>query len=590
VTALLADWWAYPSTLRLREIGRDRVSALAPEKRPGRKGLFFSCGVDSLDSLFRLGDEVDDLILVHGFDVPLADRERFAALARQADEIARGCQKRLVVVRTNLREHRGFQKGGWVRNHGAALVAVGALMREEYERLYISASYPSESLEPWGSHPLLDHLWTKGWLDIRHVGDDAWRLEKMDRNRKEERFAKNLVVCWRGKGEPLNCGRCEKCVRNQLGLLMTGHTGGPTNFPNDIDLVEAIDRLPVLANRSSVYTYALNHPALREEVRNAVERLFERSRSNRAEDPGAVASTGTQPGWEQDSLRARIADPVACKRHQAASPDEEEIAAYADALPSVDECRDGTAIVLGMTPELREMAARRFKAVVAVDRSRAAIELYRDWLAAELRAKEKIFSADWMHLRFIDFRGLPPVRAVLGDGIIANLPDIEAHGRFLDLLALRFPEAIMVFRKALAVFDFPDDSTALAKLREDFRLGRIGADAFGLGVRLQAFLHSFYDVDRAILDNRSIFRECARLAEKTDGLTQAEWAAIRPFRFDGPNCLVRREVWEGLLVERGFEFSARTISGKPWSRYYPIYRLKPPGRRSADPETAGRSH
>jgi hypothetical protein len=64
---------------------RVRVAAQRIESGPvgDRLGTFFSGGVDSFYTLLRFGDEITDLILVHGFDIAL----RNAPLRRAASEI-----------------------------------------------------------------------------------------------------------------------------------------------------------------------------------------------------------------------------------------------------------------------------------------------------------------------------------------------------------------------------------------------------------------------------------------------------------------------------------------------------------------------
>src|SRR5271157_130945 len=66
----------------------------------GGVSLFFSSGVDSYYSLIKHRDEIDNLLLVHGFDISLTDTDSFTQVERQAREGARLFGKRLVVVRT----------------------------------------------------------------------------------------------------------------------------------------------------------------------------------------------------------------------------------------------------------------------------------------------------------------------------------------------------------------------------------------------------------------------------------------------------------------------------------------------------------
>jgi len=332
-------------------------------------------------------------------------------------------------------------------------------------------------------------------------------------------------------------------------------------------LAEAVRRLKPLKTLSSVYMEYLEAEDKDPEVAREIEALVERSYRS-----GLSDGNGEPTGWNREIVMARVADPEARKRHGGGSPNAEEIQAYASLLPESTSLGEASALVLGMTPELREMAARRFARVFTVDKSRPAVQVYRNWLPAELRAKEQLFSVDWLEVGFIDWRGLPPVRAILGDGIFGNLPDEAAHRALLRNLRTEFPEAVFVFRKALALPQDPSDEAVLLRLRGEFRAGRIDADGFGFCVRMQGFLNEHFDSECYLLDNEEIFRNCERRFQ--DGFfDQSEIEAIRRFRFNGKNCLLTRDAWEELLVSEGFQFSVTQLEGQPWYPFYPIYRI-----------------
>jgi hypothetical protein len=126
--------------------------------------------------------------------------------------------------------------------------------------------------------------------------------------------------------------------------------------------------------------------------------------------------------WDPITLRARIEDGSGRRRYAGGSPDETEIAAYATALPS--HLQDGTALILGMTPELRRLALRGYRSIVSVDINPQAIALYRDWIEPPDPLRERIVQADWMTLADVVAM---PVQAVLGDGVFGNVLTLDAH-------------------------------------------------------------------------------------------------------------------------------------------------------------------
>ena len=182
--------------------------------------LFFSGGVDSFYSLIKHQDEVENLVLVHGFDVPLADTKAFAPVETQARDVARLFGKRLIVVRTNPHFEQPSVPGGWNMYHGPALAAVAHALAPNHKKIYIASSYSYADLHPWGSHPLLDPLWSSESIQIVHDGGET----RMDKLRLLVQYPEVLVrlrVCWENPGN-YNCGLCEKCVRTMLGLYALG--------------------------------------------------------------------------------------------------------------------------------------------------------------------------------------------------------------------------------------------------------------------------------------------------------------------------------------------------------------------------------
>lgn len=192
--------------------------------RPGgRVGVFFSGGVDSFYSLLRHRDEISDLIFVHGYDVALDNpkmRQQCDGLMRR---IGSALGKRVIQVETNLRPWLDAYAGWGELAHGAALAVVGQLLSGELSKIYIPASYTYETLFPWGSHPLLDPLWSSESLEFVHDGCDVSRSEKVAALSTHEIALDSLRVCWQPTArDTLNCGGCEKCVRTMINLRLAG--------------------------------------------------------------------------------------------------------------------------------------------------------------------------------------------------------------------------------------------------------------------------------------------------------------------------------------------------------------------------------
>lgn len=278
--------------------------------------------------------------------------------------------------------------------------------------------------------------------------------------------------------------------------------------------------------------------------------------------------------WTDDELRARIAVPMGSRpdghgvRHEAGSPNPAEIAAYARLLPR----RRGTAVVLGMTPELRTLALRQFDTVISVDRSAAAISLYRAWVP-DPDGRETVVHGEWADLAALTGG---PVDAVLGDGVVGNVGSVDAIVRLLDLVRDTLaPGGAFVTRNAVVPEGLDPRDVTHARLREAHRAGELDDVEFGFGTRLLGHLTCCYDAGTAVLDNARLFGE----ARADAGYTPAELAAVERFRFGGGTLLLPERRWLDLSADAGYATTRLRLSGRDWYAYYPLYALAVPDPR-----------
>lgn len=281
-----------------------------------------------------------------------------------------------------------------------------------------------------------------------------------------------------------------------------------------------------------------------------------------------------QSYWNEDTLRARIADVGLRKRYPAGSPDAQEIAVYGTSLSQcVDRSRG---VVLGMTPELRSLALSHFQRIVTIDSSAQSIELFRGWIADEAASREKIILASW--LVFLPLLKTP-VSAILGDGIFGNLSNLSEHVLLLEKIkSAMADDGFFVTRKAMIPKNFEISKYSSDAFIARFRSGVIDEAEFGFGMRLLGHYACCYNPDSFILDNQKIFEECDGL-HRNGRLTDGEYDIIQRYFFNGKNCIIPEDVWENLLNEAGFIFEALPCQGKEWYSYYKIYRCQKTAQR-----------
>ena len=203
----------------------------------GRSALLFSGGVDSLASYLRHREEDPLLITIQGWDVTL---DRAAEWAELRDALSRfgddhGLENRFVrsnvlsvVDRLMLLSHyKRYVGEDWYTGvgHGLGLLGLCAPLahRAGVDTLYIAATHAEGFPHPWGSHPDIDGRVRWRGTEVVHDCYDLTRQEKLERIAAHVRESEpDLTIrsCYEpGAG---NCGRCEKCCRTAVGLLLAG--------------------------------------------------------------------------------------------------------------------------------------------------------------------------------------------------------------------------------------------------------------------------------------------------------------------------------------------------------------------------------
>lgn len=207
---------------------------LAARKRKKPTALFFSGGLDSFYSLVKNREDLSHLIFVHGFDIPLQDKELRRDVSDSMRSVAAKVRKPLIEVETNAREFLD-EYVHWELAHGAALASVGLLLKGMFGRMLIPATHTYVELFPWGSHPVLDRLWGVKDMEIVHDGLEATRVEKARLISSSPVALQHLRVCFINSGGAYNCGRCEKCIRTMLNLAAVNALERCTTLPRQID-------------------------------------------------------------------------------------------------------------------------------------------------------------------------------------------------------------------------------------------------------------------------------------------------------------------------------------------------------------------
>ena len=243
------------------------------DRPEGPAALFFSGGADSLH-LLRLNRSIYPTSHPNSFrealhflgmamfeDDPGQGARNLAARGlRSSERIARTSGLTLRSVRSNVARLSGDNHFWATHTQGAMLasVALGQTIRSAS----LAASWDTRALPPWGSHPLLDPGYSSSAVEIRHLGFDFTRLEKLRALADWPEALENLMVCHETPlpGDEINCGRCEKCVRTMVELLVANALDRATAFPVRRVTAEMIDAVEPAQIRTERFWSDLTGP------------------------------------------------------------------------------------------------------------------------------------------------------------------------------------------------------------------------------------------------------------------------------------------------------------------------------------------
>jgi hypothetical protein len=249
-----------------------RVEVTAPSRpenrvRPGAgaTGLFLSLGVDSFYSLLKnVRDHPDDdetlthVITLHGFEVSSEDwDQRFPPrLLENCERVAAEYSKTLIPVITNLRPAtRAISR--WTLSHGAALASVALALDGFLRQVLIAASTTYDQLYPWGSHPVLDPLWSTENLTVIHDGCEMGRIDKIRFLAQSQLVLDTLRVC-----PYYNCGRCIKCLPTIIDLMQIGALERCATLPHDVDIASLREIFRAFQGQLNIENYQRRRDSL----------------------------------------------------------------------------------------------------------------------------------------------------------------------------------------------------------------------------------------------------------------------------------------------------------------------------------------
>jgi len=273
IAAILAQWQSWPQPAPALEAPE---LTEAPAPAPGR-ALFFTGGVDSFFSLWRLRGQVDALLHAQGLDFALDDDEGIAAMRRSIDAVAASLDLQVVRLTTNLRSHPLFSASPWDLTHVSALAALAHPLRGSFGRVTCAGA---DAAIGHGSHPALDRLYGGGALVFETDGYPDRRPDKVAAIAGWDLVQKHLQICWQARPGRGNCGVCEKCVRTTTMFALAGSLPRMETLPQG-PLEPRIRALPPVSRSTAQRWVTLARATSDQGLRASIEDLVARSEAAR---------------------------------------------------------------------------------------------------------------------------------------------------------------------------------------------------------------------------------------------------------------------------------------------------------------------
>jgi hypothetical protein len=239
-------------------------SEIAGLRPPGaaREGVFaYSGGIDGVYTLLshlhqahgRRNVAPRVALMVHGFDLPLEDREAFEVAAQATKQTVGRLGIPLTIVRTDWRK----MSVDWGADYVAGLASCLHQFAPAANVGAFGAGDDCNRLRPpWGSNPITNPLLSSDRFELCTEGLALGRTARLEFINRFPEVAGSLRVCWEGPMTGRNCGQCEKCIRTKLNFMALG--SDPLCF----------DRGPTVAEILGLRVYSLDQLEFLEEARD----------------------------------------------------------------------------------------------------------------------------------------------------------------------------------------------------------------------------------------------------------------------------------------------------------------------------------
>ena len=212
---IMTKW--YPELVKV-QIQANKISKNIITKEKKKVISCFTGGVDAFYTLIKNSYEINDLLYVWGFDIPLTEKTFYTQVKNHLSSVSEKFNKEIIFVKTNLGFEVTNKYASWGDYcYGAAIASVVLFMSNNYKLCFMPSCNDYSVLVPRGSHILINNLWGCDGIQFVYDGAESSRIEKVNYIADNEIVQKNLRVCY-STHDIYNCCECEKCTRTMASL------------------------------------------------------------------------------------------------------------------------------------------------------------------------------------------------------------------------------------------------------------------------------------------------------------------------------------------------------------------------------------
>ena len=266
-----------------------------------------------------------------------------------------------------------------------------------------------------------------------------------------------------------------------------------------------------------------------------------------------------QQPWKLRAAEARI------KRPSPFAPDKSELRAYKSAFKLIKDAPKN-ALILGATPELRDLAIKHGFKSHAVDLSKDVLKKYSSIMKYKNHKYNIPIVKNWLNMKFKDnFFGI-----ILGDMSLNNLATKKDNLKLVKIMKkVLAPKGMFATRHFLylkTVKPMP-----LKKLLKAYRGKKITYADFVAELRSLTYKDRVYNEKTYQYDAKKNF-DLIDLDYKKGLFTEKEYRGIAPFRNNVINTFYPEDKFISLFEDNGFKLKKRVINKKHrFYKFFPVY-------------------